>query len=203
MEEKIITGHKNGMLVLLLELVLYIAAVVFLIVGINAGFLPLIILCVIVLALGWIPLCGLRVLKPQEALVLTLFGKYIGTLKGEGFYCVNPFCTSFNPAAKTKLNQSGDVDDGRKSANLLAAMQASSTTVEVGGSKKISLKIMTLNNGPPEDQRLPGQPRGDRHRRDVARDRHRQGRFQRGQLQGIPLPPVRRGAAQHCAHLPL
>ena len=97
MEEKIITGHKNGMLVLLLELVLYIAAVVFLIVGIHAGFLPLIVLCVIVLALGWIPLCGLRVLKPQEALVLTLFGKYIGTLKGEGFYCVNPFCTSFNP----------------------------------------------------------------------------------------------------------
>ena len=52
MEEKIITGHKNGMLVLLLELVLYIAAVVFLIVGINAGFLPLIILCVILLLLG-------------------------------------------------------------------------------------------------------------------------------------------------------
>lgn len=58
MEEKIITGHKNGMLVLLLELVLYIAAVVFLIVGINAGFLPLVVLCVIVLSLGWIPLCG-------------------------------------------------------------------------------------------------------------------------------------------------
>ena len=36
MEEKIITGHKNGMLVLLLELVLYIAAVVFLIVGIRS-----------------------------------------------------------------------------------------------------------------------------------------------------------------------
>ena len=97
MEEKIITGHKNGMLVLLLELVLYIAAVVFLIVGINAGFLPLVVLCVILLLLGWIPLCGLRVLKPQEALVLTLFGKYIGTLKGEGFYWVNPFCSSFNP----------------------------------------------------------------------------------------------------------
>lgn len=52
MEEKIITGHKNGMLVLLLELVLYIAAVVFLIVGINAGFLPLVVLCVILLSLG-------------------------------------------------------------------------------------------------------------------------------------------------------
>lgn len=146
MEEKIITGHKNGMLVLLLELVLYIAAVVFLIVGINAGFLPLVVLCVILLLLGWIPLCGLRVLKPQEALVLTLFGKYIGTLKGEGFYWVNPFCSSFNPAAKTKLNQSGDVDGGHKGTDLLAAMQGASAAVEVGGSKKISLKIMTLNN---------------------------------------------------------
>ena len=135
MEEKIITGHKNGMLVLLLELVLYIAAVVFLIVGINAGFLPLVVLCVILLLLGWIPLCGLRVLKPQEALVLTLFGKYIGTLKGEGFYWVNPFCTAVNPAAGTVLSQS-----------LLAAMQGASAAVEVGGSKKISLKIMTLNN---------------------------------------------------------
>ena len=82
MEEKIITGHKNGMLVLLLELVLYIAAVVFLIVGINAGLLPLVVLCVILLSLGWIPLCGLRVLKPQEALVLTLFGILLGCFMG-------------------------------------------------------------------------------------------------------------------------
>ena len=146
MEEKIITGHKNGMLVLLLELLLYIAAVAGLILSVMASFLPTLILCVVVLALGWIPLCGLRVLKPQEALVLTLFGNYIGTLKGEGFYCVNPFCTSFNPAAKTKLNQSGDVDGGHKGSELLAAMQGASAAVEVGGNKKISLKIMTRNN---------------------------------------------------------
>ena len=56
---------------------------------------------------------------------------------------------------------------------------------------------------PPEDQRLPRQPRGDRYRRDVACDRHGKGRFQRGQLQRISLPPVRCGAAQHRAHLPL
>lgn len=89
---------------------------------------------------------ALRVLKPQEALVLTLFGKYIGTLKGEGFYWVNPFCSSFNPAAKTSSTSPGDVDGGHKGANLLVAMQGSSAAVEVGGSKKISLKIMTLNN---------------------------------------------------------
>ena len=40
----------------------------------------LLALSIAVMALGWIPLCGLKVLKPQEALVLTLFGKYVGTL---------------------------------------------------------------------------------------------------------------------------
>ena len=52
---------------------------------------------------------GLKVINPNEALVLTLFGKYYGTVKTAGFYFVNPFCGSVNPAAKTKLNQSGDV----------------------------------------------------------------------------------------------
>ena len=55
---------------------------------------------------------GLKVLKPEEALVLTLFGDYIGTLKGQGFYWVNPFCTAVNPAAGTDLSQSGDVNSG-------------------------------------------------------------------------------------------
>ncbi|MDO5136430.1 MAG: SPFH domain-containing protein, partial [Eubacteriales bacterium] len=95
--------------------------------------------------LGWIPFAGLRVLKPQEALVLTLFGKYIGTLRDDGFYWVNPFCTSVNPAAKTKLNQSGDVDGMRKSTTVIAALNQSGVNAEYT-SKKISLKIMTLNN---------------------------------------------------------
>ena len=148
MEEKIITGHKNGMLVLLLELVLYIAAVVFLIVGINAGFLPLVVLCVILLLLGWIPLCGLRILKPQEALVLTLFGKYIGTLKGEGFYFVNTFCIGVNPAANTKLSQSADVDSGSGKAVLNAALSGANTisVMNEATGKKMSLKVMTLSN---------------------------------------------------------
>ena len=59
----------------------------------------LMVLGIILLSVGWIPLMGLKVLKPQEALVLTLFGKYIGTLKGDGFYFVNPLCTAVNPAA--------------------------------------------------------------------------------------------------------
>ncbi|MBM6924642.1 SPFH domain-containing protein [Pseudoflavonifractor phocaeensis] len=151
MEEKILTGKKKGMPMLLLILALYALAVAGLVWGAireakaeaawfggpDALAITVIVVCIIWLALGWIFLCGLKVLKPQEALVLTLFGKYIGTLKGEGFYYVNPFCSGVNPAAQTKLNQSGDVDGGAKGKEK--------TEAQAGG-KKISLKIMTLNN---------------------------------------------------------
>ena len=102
--------------------------------------IALTVIGIIWLCIGWIPLLGLRILKPQEALVLTLFGKYIGTIKGEGFYAVNPFCTSVNPAAKTKLNQSGDVS----TVDQVVIGKAGAQAVTV--SNKISLKIMTLSN---------------------------------------------------------
>ena len=144
MKEVILTNKKNGMLVLLLTLLIYAAAIAGLIISGIYELIPLIIICAVILALGWIPLCGLKVLKPQEALVLTLFGKYVGTLKGDGFYFVNPFCSAMNPAAKTKLNQSGDVDSGSKNIFLNAAA-GQTASVEMP-TKKISLKIMTLNN---------------------------------------------------------
>ena len=146
MTEKVLTTRKNGMAMLLLVLVLYVVAVALIILGGARGGLWIIGLVVGLLwvFLGWILLLGLKVLKPQEALVLTLFGKYIGTLKGEGFYWVNPFCTAVNPAAKTRLNQSGDVDPGKQS--LAAAISGAQAQQAELASKKISLKIMTLNN---------------------------------------------------------
>lgn len=143
MKEKILTEKKNGMLVLMAVIFIYIIAVIGLIVGINFS-MPLAVISVIILALAWFPLCGLKVLKPQEALVLTLFGNYIGSLKGEGFYFVNPFCVSVNPAAKTKLSQSGDVKDSSALASLTLTGTGAATVEHVD--KKLSLKIMTLNN---------------------------------------------------------
>ncbi|OUQ25054.1 hypothetical protein B5E77_12145 [Lachnoclostridium sp. An131] len=150
MQEKILNGKKNGLAMLCLILLLYVVGIAVLVAGgvmAEAGTLmPLAVLLLVLgglwTALGWLPLCGLKVLKPQEALVLTLFGKYVGTLKEEGFYYVNPFCTAVNPAAKTRLNQSGDVNDANK---LLANAAAQAGTAEAIG-KRISLKIMTLNN---------------------------------------------------------
>ncbi len=154
MEEKIIGKKSNGMPMLLLTILLYLCAVGAVVFGgitldSEENFVVGIIVFVIGLVwltLGWIPALGLKVLKPQEALVLTLFGKYVGTLKGDGFYFVNPFCTAVNPAAKTKLSQSGDVDSSKPRAVILsAAAQTGNVDLEVA-SKKVSLKIMTLNN---------------------------------------------------------
>ena len=148
MEEKVLQGKKNGMLVLLLTIALFLAAGIGLVFAIGYYMRgSIVLICIAWLALGWIPLLGLKILKPQEALVLTLFGKYYGTLKGEGFYFVNPFCSGVNPAAQTKLNQSGDVDSGKKNALglALAGSDTAAKVVEAGG-KKISMKIMTLNN---------------------------------------------------------
>lgn len=142
-EEKFLQGKKNGLLVLMLTILLYALALTGIITGAvcfeNETAAPhitaLFVVSVIYAALGWIPLCGLKILKPQEALVLTLFGKYIGTLKGDGFYFVNPFCSGVNPASRTKLNQSGDV----KGTSGMSNGQDITN-------KKLSLKIMTLNN---------------------------------------------------------
>lgn len=93
-------------------------------------FEPLLLVCIvcsILLTITAILLCcGLHVINPNEALVLTLFGKYYGTIKEPGFYFVNPFSIGFNPAGRTRVNSNGQ-----------------NTVVE---HKKISTKIMTLNN---------------------------------------------------------
>ena len=146
MTEIILSNKKHGMLVLLLTIVLYILAVLGTIFFADESQIAPLVLCILYLSLGWLPLLGLKVLGPQEALVLTLFGNYIGTLKGEGFYFVNPFCTAVNPAAKTQLSQSGDVDSA-KGSKVLAALGGSSVSLpKEAVTKKISLKIMTLSN---------------------------------------------------------
>ncbi|MDD3414185.1 MAG: SPFH domain-containing protein [Lachnospiraceae bacterium] len=144
MEEKILTKNKNGMLALILTMLAYLAAIALCILGASKSNIVLLVVSIVWLSLGWFPLLGLRVLKPQEALVITLFGTYVGTLKEDGFYFVNPFSTSVNPAAKTRLKQSGDVEHTGNSTINLATLSSTAALETVD--KKISLKIMTLNN---------------------------------------------------------
>lgn len=158
MTEKIYTTKKLGMLMLIVIVLGLIAATGMIVLGFAGmaggagaggpiGVLGILLWIILPICLG-----GLKVLKPQEALVLTLFGKYKGTLKGEGFYFVNPFCTSINPAQFTQLGQSGDIGGG--GGGLLSALTKSNSGKETSAefdaqmraSKKISLKVMTLSN---------------------------------------------------------
>ena len=147
MNEKLLTNKKHGMLVLVLCILAILASLAVVIWGATLSTEesahPILIIGIVILCIVWLPLPGLKVLKPQEALVLTLFGRYIGTIKGDGFYWVNPFCTAFNPAAKTKLNQSGDVNTVH---SVLSGNESAGHGNVSTESSKISLKIMTLNN---------------------------------------------------------
>lgn len=144
MEEKVFNNKKNGMLVMLLLLLLYAASIAAIMAGAAYSNTPILGIGILWVVIGWIPFTGLKVIKPQEALVLTLFGNYVGTLKTEGFYFVNPFCTAVNPAAKTRLSQSGDVNSN--GAKPIAANGGTENVTVESGNKKISLKIMTLSN---------------------------------------------------------
>lgn len=157
-EEKVLSKSKNGMKMLLLGILLYLAAIAAMIIGGITGLnengphsplgIALFVIGILYFLTGWILFCGLHVIQPQEALVLTLFGNYVGSLKEEGFYWVNPFCSAINPASGTKLKQSGDVDGAAGAGGLLQITAGSQAAAQInaGASKKISLKIMTLNN---------------------------------------------------------
>ena len=140
MTEKVLNHSKNGMVVMIGLIAVMVASIAGIIYGavladqvLGPLGVIIIVASIAVLILATVCLSGLKVLKPQEALVLTLFGEYMGTIKGEGFYFVHPLAAAVNPAAYTTLNQSGDVKSGKVV-----------TPGEAG--RKMSLKIMTLSN---------------------------------------------------------
>lgn len=142
---------RGGMAALILNSIFIILAFTAIVYGIvlsgkeeNAtlGIVLIIIGTIYGFIIGPVLYAGLKVLKPNEALVLTLFGKYYGTLKGDGFFFVNPFCVGMNPASKSTSTGSlgtmvEQVSVGKASVHSAATQLPS---------KKISLKTMTLNN---------------------------------------------------------
>ena len=141
---------KSGWAVLFLAIFAYLASIGLLI---GAAFLmeaevygagvPLLIISILYMCFGWFWFLGLKVIRPGEALVLTLFGKYIGSIKTEGFYYVNPFCQSVNPAAEASAPTA--TRDNTASANLGGINVNLNGSVSLP-SRKISLKATTHDN---------------------------------------------------------
>lgn len=131
---------RSGMGIMLLTILLWAASLAggvlllvrenFLWGGILVGYFSII---------GWIPLCGLKILRPNEAYVLTLFGEYIGTLRGPGFFWVNPFASAINPIKDQAQLKMAEIN------SEAAAVNANAAAVQMAN-KRISLKAMTLDN---------------------------------------------------------
>ena len=151
----------NGLAVLLINIVLMFATVAGIVYsamqlaahGGSAGMIALLAVCILYWCLPcWLLFAGIKVLGPNEALVLTLFGKYIGTLKGEGIFFVNPFCNSVNPAAQSASEAA--LTHLSKEENPSSGKIVKAAAI----SKKISLKTMTLNNDKQKINDLMGNP---------------------------------------------
>lgn len=84
-EEKIIVP-ANGYLMLFVFLILLFGSIIALIAMKNPWFLLIIVMSIFIAP-------GFIMVQPNGSRVLLLFGKYIGTVKKNGFYWVNPFYT--------------------------------------------------------------------------------------------------------------
>ena len=144
MTERLINSKANGVLALILiELALVLGIFIF-IMGAGSENIFGIIIGLLSIVFAALAHAGLKVVKPQEALVLTLFGNYTGTIKEPGFYFVNPFSIAVNPAIHTRLGQSGDVST-KSSLSGVKSANSNDVNLEIG-KKQISLKVMTLSN---------------------------------------------------------
>ncbi|MCL2126554.1 MAG: SPFH domain-containing protein [Oscillospiraceae bacterium] len=160
--EEIELNAMNGMACLLMNVIaeiVFIAAFIIGAVFVEAGErMTLAAVLMIVGGLygfiaGPVLFVGLKVLKPNEAFVLTLFGRYYGTLKGAGFYWVNPFCVAVNPTAGMTAATTAAIEQPIQSA--MKAMKSNQISMV---NKRISLKAMTLSNDKQKINDLLGNP---------------------------------------------
>ena len=140
-EEKLLKP-RAGIPVLVCDLVLLAASIFALIAGFGGGWLGavLLILGAAAFIAVFIVLAGLKAVRPNEALVLTLFGNYYGTIKEPGYYFVNPFCSSVSPAYDKAAAEKAKREK-ESGGNPSSTTQISSTR------NRVSLKTMTLDNG--------------------------------------------------------
>lgn len=146
--------HVGGMFALVMNIVLMLASVALALAGIimlDAGTASTVAIIALVTGglyaclVGPILFAGLKVLRPNEAKVFTLFGKYHGSIREAGFYFVNPFVVAVNPLATRNLMSAvaaaamaGKASSGTRAGSGSVSTQATS--------RAISLKATTLNN---------------------------------------------------------
>lgn len=137
------------LIMLFLGLILSIVAPILAIargIGSTAIQVSILVISVIAFIVFCIMFAGLKSVRPNEALVLTLFGKYYGTIKQPGYFYVNPFCAAIIPEGEAEK-----VTTSKKSKENIS--------FDISKVKKtISLKTMTWSNGTQKVNDVLGNP---------------------------------------------
>lgn len=100
-------GYLNGFLMIATALVLWCITVYAIVKGIvNADAdepcALWFVLGVILFIVSIICSCGFSLLEPNEAKVMTFFGKYVGTFRQNGYYWLNPFMSVKNVSLRAR-----------------------------------------------------------------------------------------------------
>jgi regulator of protease activity HflC (stomatin/prohibitin superfamily) len=145
-QEKIIAHPASGMTFLLINSLVILLCIGIFILSIALNLSPLLRAVLMIgsilygFIIGPILYIGLKIVKPNEALVLTLFGKYYGTIKKDGFFFVNPFVSAVDPASNNESSAAVKTETKSDSSKTGTAYSIQLPR------KRISLKAMTLNN---------------------------------------------------------
>ena len=142
-EQKII-DPPNGVLVLVILIILCLSVPVLFISGATAwrgGGIRITLAMLLCIVLPFL-FGGLRSVRPNEALVLTLFGKYYGTIVKPGYFFVNPFARYNNPAYDAQAAVSAASSESSDSSSRKGSKTGSGRV-----KKTVSLKRSTLDNG--------------------------------------------------------
>jgi regulator of protease activity HflC (stomatin/prohibitin superfamily) len=85
--------HKapNGLLVLLTSILLLVVSVIGLVTAANGERAFQAVFWALVMVVTFFTLAGLFTVQPNEAKALTLFGRYVGTVRAAGLWFANPF----------------------------------------------------------------------------------------------------------------
>lgn len=102
--------NKNGFVMLIVNIILIIISIILGVLSISTFYSwAIFFICLIVFICCCVLLAGLEIVKPNEAKVFTLFGKYYGTIMQDGFYFVNPFAKcEVSSSVKDNVEKSSD-----------------------------------------------------------------------------------------------
>lgn len=96
-------------------------------------------LSIVAFCLWIVPLCGFFSLQPGQARVCILFGKYVGTVRDEGFFWANPFYSK-SMGGTAGISEMIELEMSDSKAAKAAAQKAAK-----GNPTTISTRVRTLN----------------------------------------------------------